>query len=321
MSQPGGPLGDRIERYLAHKRALGFGYLREERYLQLLDALTPAGSSGVVDEPLVRDFLSGVGPGSRPHRLTVVRQFARFLSLEEPKTFVPPARFLAVQRNRPPTRVLSREEACRFLEACDRLPSTVRFPHRGLVHGMALRLLLLTGLRRSEALGLKAEHVDLVAGIITVHRGKFGKSRFVPVTPELTDRLHAYREALLAHVGIRRPADLFFPSADGYRPCSWTSLYKSFRIALSIAGIAHGGRGHGPRLHDLRHTFAVLRLLIWYEQGADLNAKLPMLATYLGHLGLATSAVYLHMTQDLVGEVTRRLTNHFGDLITAEVAP
>lgn len=321
MSQPCGLLGTQIERYLAHKRALGFGYLREERYLKLLDALTPGRRSGVVDEPLVREFLCGAGPGSRPHRLTVVRQLARFLCVEEPRTFVPPRRFLAIQRRRAPTRVLSREECCRFLDACDRLPSTAAFPHRGLVHGMALRLLLLTGLRRGEALGLKDEHVDLVAGIIAIHRGKFGKSRFVPVAPDLTERLRVYREAVMARVGIRKPADIFFPSADGHRPCSRTSLYKSFRTVLSIAGIAHGGRGHGPRLHDLRHTFAVLRLLTWYEQGADLNAKLPVLATYLGHLGLTTSAVYLHMTQDLVGEVTRRLTSQFGDLITAEVAP
>jgi integrase/recombinase XerD len=321
MSQPCGLLGDRIGRYLAHKRALGFGYLREERYLKLLDALALERHSGVVDEALVREFLSDAGPGSRSHRLTVVRQFARFLRIEEPKTFIPPTRFLAIQRRRPPTRVLSREEACRFLDACDRLPSTAAFPHRGLVHGMALRVLLLTGLRRSEALGLKNEHVDLAAGIITVHRGKFAKSRFVPVARDLTERLRTYREAVIARVGIRKPADIFFPSADGDRPCSRTGLYKSFRTALSIAGITHGGRGHGPRLHDLRHTFAVLRLLIWYEQGADLNAKLPVLATYLGHVGLATSAVYLHVTQDLVGEVTRRLTSQFGDVITAEVAP
>jgi len=73
--------------------------------------------------------------------------------------------------------------------------------------------------------------------------------------------------------------------------------------------------------HDLRHTFAVLRLLAWYEQGADLSAKLPLLATYLGHVGLATSQVYLHMTLDLVGEVVRRFEARFGSIITAEVAP
>jgi integrase/recombinase XerD len=319
MSQAADSLGDRIERYLAHKRALGFAYLREERHLKALAALMPSSADEVVDERLVREFISAASPSSRPHRLTVVRQLARFLSLEEPRTFVPSRRFLAIRRGRPPARVLSREEACRFLDACEHLPSTGRFPHRGLVHGTLLRLLLLTGLRRSEALGLRDRDVDLVAAVITVQRGKFGKSRFVPIASELAASLRTYREALVARVGIQEPSAPFFPSADGLRRCSRTNLYKSFRMVLAIAGIAHGGRGQGPRLHDLRHTFAVLRLLTWYEQGADLNAKLPILATYLGHLGLATTAVYLHMTLDLVGEVTRRLASHFGDLITSEV--
>ena len=99
------------------------------------------------------------------------------------------------------------------------------------------------------------------------------------------------------------------------------SLYDSFRRTLVSSSIAHGGRGEGPRLHDLRHGFAVLRLLVWYEQGEDLSAKLPLLATYLGHIGLVSSQVYLHMTNDLVGEVTRRYEARFGDLVTAEVSP
>lgn len=101
--------------------------------------------------------------------------------------------------------------------------------------------------------------------------------------------------------------------------CSARSLYSSFRCALDLASIPHRGRGAGPRCHDLRHSFAVLRLLIWYEQGADVNVKLPLLATYLGHIGLETSQVYLHMTRDLVAEIARRQGDRFGNLITAEV--
>ena len=89
---------------------------------------------------------------------------------------------------------------------------------------------------------------------------------------------------------------------------------------LDLARIPHLGRGRGPRLHDLRHSFAVCRLLSWYEGGADLRVKLPWLATYLGHVGLASSQDYLHMTEDLIGEVIKRQLATFGDLIT-EVAP
>ena len=98
------------------------------------------------------------------------------------------------------------------------------------------------------------------------------------------------------------------------------TLYSVFREVLDLAQIRHLGRGRGPRLHDLRHSMAVFRLLSWYEAGADLRAKLPLLATYLGHVGLASTQDYLHMTEDLIGEVMKRQRAAFGDLIT-EVAP
>jgi integrase len=176
-------------------------------------------------------------------------------------------------------------------------------------------LLLLTGLRRGEALGLNNQDVDLDQSTLHV-RGKFGKTRLVPIAPDLTQRLREYRESVTAELKHHGPSDAFFPCADGQRATPCRSLYKSFRCALRTAGIEHRGRGEGPRLHDLRHGFAVLRLLSWYEADADLSAKLPLLATYLGHIGMVTSQVYLHMTRDLVGEVIRREVTHFGDLIT-----
>ena len=312
------PLGSDIGRFLAHKRALGFAYDREEWSLHDLDRIAATRGDAMVSEALVREYLAEVSAPGRPNRLTVVRQLARFLALEKPGTFVPPVRFLGTSRQQSAIRVLSRDEAVRFLDACDELPSTFRFPHRGLVHGTALRVLLLTGLRRSELVALKIRDVDIATGIITVHRGKFGKSRFVPIATDLTERLVAYEDSIGTRIAARLPADPFFPSADGRSHCSFSSLYKSFRQVLKTAGIDHGGRGRGPRLHDLRHTFAVLRLLAWYEKGADLNAKLPLLATYLGHVGMATTQVYLHMTLDLVGVVARRQLDRFGDLITAE---
>ncbi len=304
-----------LQRFLAHKRSLGFAYRREEGYLREFDRFARPIHEAVLSEEVVRGYLSGVSASSRPHHLTMIRQLARFLLLEEPRTFIPPERFLGARRRRPVIRVLSPAEAGRFLDACDRLPDSSRIPRR-LVHGTALRVLLLTGLRRGEALGLRERDVDLAASLLTVHRGKFGKTRFVPIAADLSDRLRSYRDNVAAHVAPRRPGDAFFPRADGRQAASLASLYKSFRMALAIAGIEHRGRGEGPRLHDLRHTFAVLRLLSWYEADADLGAKLPLLATYLGHAGLANCQVYLHMTGDLVAEVTRLQLAHFGGLIT-----
>lgn len=315
------PFASAIERFLQHKRALGHRYRREEAHLRAFDRLASARSEALIGEGLVRAYLSEGSGNSRPHRLTLVRQLTRFIALDTPQTFVPPARFLGIRRLRPPIRVFSRQECVRFLSACEKLPSTASWPERGLVHGTALRTLLLTGLRRKEALRLRNMDVDLQGGVLTVLGSKFGKSRFVPLAPDLTQRLTQYRSELATRNGGRRPTDAFFPGPDGCRSTSGSCLYTSFRRVLVIAGITHHGRGEGPRCHDLRHAFAGLRLLSWYEQGEDLTIKLPLLATYLGHVGLSSSQVYLHMTQDLVGEITRRYQERFGDVVTTEGTP
>lgn len=312
------PFESQIKRFLAHQRALEFAYRREEAFLEEFRRFTSGWHEPVLSETLVRQYLSRWSEPGRPHRLTIVRALARFLVIEESRTFVPPPRFLRIRSRRPVIRVLSREEACRFLTACDALPEARVFPF-GLVHGIALRMLLLTGLRRGELLALRDQEVDLSQEIVTVRCGKFGKSRFVPLASDLAQRLQVYRETVSVRIAPRQPNSAFFPRPEGHQPTALNSLYKSFRKVLELAGIRHLGRGRGPRLHDLRHTFAVLRLLSWYETGSDLSVRLPLLATYLGHIGLTSSQVYLHLTEDFVGELTRRQLDRFGDLIS-EVA-
>lgn len=314
MSAFTSPLGLQIEHFLSHKHALGFIYSREKSFLHELDRFALRNQNDFVSEKLVRSYLSAFSQPGRPHRLTLIRQLSRFLIFEDPRTFLPPTRFLAIHRRRPTIRVLSREEANRFLDACDQLPQASSFVRR-VVHCTALRLLLFTGLRCGEALSLRNEDVDLSQSILTV-RGKFSKTRFVPLAADLKQHLLNYRKSVTAELKSCQPSDAFFPCADGRRATSRKNLYKSFRCVLNIAGIEHRGRGGGPRLHDVRHSFAVFRLLTWYEADADLGAKLPLLATYLGHIGMASSQVYLHMTRDMVGEVIRREINRFGNLIT-----
>jgi len=310
--------GCEIERFLAHKRAVGFAYHREELFLKEFGRLASSRHEVILSKALVREYLSRWGEACRPHRLTLIRVLAKFLAIDEPRTFVPPPRFLGIRRRRPMARVFSREEARRFLAACDAL-SEVRTHPLGLAHSTALRTLLLTGLRRGELLALRDEDVDLSEAVLTVRRGKFGKSRFVPLAPDLVQRLRAYREAVSQATTPRLPTSAFFPCPQGHQPIARTTLYRSFRQTLALADIRHLGRGQGPRLHDLRHSFAVLRLLRWYETGADLRVKLPLLATYLGHVDLTSSQVYLHLTEDFASELTRRQLSRFGDVITEVV--
>ena len=139
------PFASHIARLRAHQGALGVAYIREGRFLAEFERLTVGWPDDVLSETLVRKYLAGRTEGGRPHRLTVMRALARFLVLEEPRTFVPPARFLGIRRRRPPAiRVLSREEASRFLLACDALPETSAVP-RGLIRGTALRIVAAHG--------------------------------------------------------------------------------------------------------------------------------------------------------------------------------
>ena len=117
----------------------------------------------------------------------------------------------------------------------------------------------------------------------------------------------AAMEARLPH---RTPDEPFFPGRDGHTRCKADNLYWSFRRAIEIAGIPHRGRSAGPRLHDLRHTFAVLRLLRWFEEGADLSAKLPYLATYLGHVNPTCTYWYLTAVPELLAITGRRFERY-----------
>jgi integrase/recombinase XerD len=164
-------------------------------------------------------------------------------------------------------------------------------------------------------LRLTIADVDLVGGVLRVRDTKFGKSRLVPFASDVAARLDRCRTTIERHLGSRTQDAPFFSTAAG-RPYSHTALSTAFHQVLARADIPRHSAGRSLRLHDLRHGFAVLRLLVWYQQEADLGARLPALATYLGHVGLASSQRYLQLTADMVGEIARRHERRFGYLIS-----
>ena len=314
------PLAAELSQFLQLKRVSGCRYLDEERLLHDLDAFLvqflPA-DSPVITLDAVRAFVAQRGVESectREHRLSLIRQVCRFLAIEEPRTAVPGPRFLGIRRRPFVARVLTAEEAQRFLQACVLLPADSRSPLRRAVLGSALALLLLTGLRAGEVIRLTETDVDLTQGVLRIRDTKFGKSRFVPIAEDVAQRLQQCRAEVHVRLGSRAPDSVFFPNRNGHR-YSRTALRDAFLRALQIAGIPRKSGGKPLRMHDLRHSFAVLRLLIWYRQEADLGAKLPLLATYLGHVGLSSSQRYLQLTQDMTGEITRRFEARFRYLV------
>ena len=315
------PLADALSRFLAFKRAGGCRYHDEARALRLLDhsltaILNP--DDPVITLDVVRHYVARRGKESettRAHRLSLIRQVCRFLALEQPRTAVPAPRFLGIHRRSFVARVMSQEEGRRFLAACERLLTRSWSPIRDTVLGTALVLLYFTGLRTGEVLRLTIADVDLVGALLRVRDTKFGKSRLVPLAPDVAARLDRCRVTIERHLGSRPLDAPFFATASG-RPYSHTALSAAFHQALAHADIPRHSAGRALRLHDLRHGFAVLRLLVWYQQEVDLGPRLPALATYLGHVGLASSQRYLQLTADMVGEIGRRHERRFGYLIS-----
>ena len=314
-------LADALARFLACKRTAGCRYADEARALGLLDqflasALSP--EDPVITLDVVRRYVARRDQESettRAHRLSLIRQVCRFLALEQPRTVVPEPRFLGIHRRSFVARVMSLKEGRRFLTACEHLKTTAWSPIRDTVLGTALVLLYFTGLRAGEVLRLTLADVDLGEAVLRVRETKFGKSRLVPLAHDVSARLARCRATVDRHLGIRLPDAPFFPTAAG-RPYSQTALRAAFHQVLARADIARRSAGRALRLHDLRHGFAVLRLLVWYQQDADLEARLPALATYLGHVGVASSQRYLQLTADMVSEITRRHERRFGYLIS-----
>lgn len=246
----------------------------------------------------------------------VVRQFSRFLCRLGYSAYVPDSTLAPREQSSFAPRILTPEEVRKLLQAVDALEPTARSPLRHVMMPEVFRLLYGCGFRLGEVLKLRVRDVDFNQGIITVRQGKFRKDRLVPLALPLVSRLQKYAASF-----ENRPLDqIFFPAPNG-GPFSLRTVYGLFRQLLLKCGIAHAGRGKGPRIHDLRHTFAVHTLLRWYRDGEDLDTKLPLLATYLGHQHLLGTQRYLHLTAELFPEITTRVEAVFGEVIPRRIEP
>ena len=310
-----------MEKFLQEKHACGYAYHEATRILRHLDEFLVQGGLAAYELPgcLARKWLAKKAHESaRTHRqrITVTRQFSRFLLRLGYSAYVPDSTLAARNPSTFMPRMLTDEELRKFFQAVDSLEPTARSPLRHLIMPEVFRLLYGCGFRAREVLKLRVRDVDLDQGIITVRQGKFRKDRLVPPALSLVNRLRKYA----AHFENHPPDAIFFPGPGG-RPYSLRTIYGLFRQLLLQCGIPHAGRGKGPRIHDARHLFAVRVLRRWYRDGEDLDAKLPLLATYLGHQNLSGTQYYLHFTAELFPEITARADAAFGDVIPRRSQP
>lgn len=303
-----------MDRFLQEKRACGYVYHEPFRILHRLDDFLVQQGLETLELPrgLARNWLA-----KKPHesastqqqRITLVRQFSKFLLRAGYPAYVPDST-LAARKSIFVPRMLTDEELRKFFRAVDTLEPTARSPLRHLIMPEVFRLLYGCGFRVREVLNLRIRDVDLNQGIITVRQGKFRKDRLVPPALSLANRLRNYAD----HFENRQPDAIFFAGPNG-RPFALRTVYTLFREMLLQCGIPHAGRGKGPRIHDYRHLFALHTLRRWYRNGEDLDAKLPLLATYLGHQHLSGTQRYLHLTTEIFPEITARVEAAFGEVI------
>jgi len=314
------PLASHMELFIQTKQACGYRFGEGIRILRCFDRYLSAEGLLRCELPrsLTRQWLA-----KQPHesartqqcRIRLVRQFASYLCRLGHCAYVPDRSLSVKASSGFCPRILTHVEVQQLLQAVDQLSPTARAPLRHLVMPEVFRLLYGCGFRVNEVLHLRVADVDLDRGILTVREAKFGKDRLVPPALPLVLRLQRYAVGF----GARPPDAFFFPSSRG-TPCGLATVYRLYRELLLRCRIPHGGRGKGPRVHDLRHTMAVHSLLRWYREGADLDAKLPMLATYLGHQSLVGTQRYLHLTAELFPHITVRANAAFGDVIPRRIA-
>jgi len=212
-------------------------------------------------------------------RMKAVRVFARYQQAIDARTEVPPSGLLPYRPPRARPYLYTDEEISRLLEATARLRSTKGIRPRA--YYCLLGLLAVSGLRISEALALRDPDVDLQAGVLTIRCSKFKKSRFVPLHPSTVNALRHYaqeRDSLIP----TRCSDSFFVSDFG-RSLEVSAVRRTFYELSRWAGLRKGEINRGPRLHDFRHRFAIQTMIQWYRAGQEVERRLPVLSTYLGH--------------------------------------
>ncbi len=191
--------------------------------------------------------------------------------------------------------IFTDEELQRFFEACDNMEYNSNYQSLYHVCPALFRLLYGSGLRVNEALSLKCEDVNLTEGFIIIHETKNGEERQLPLSESLKNVLIHYYDYCRSNANNQ---DYFFVKNNGEK-CSSNTIYKKFRKMLYYAKISHGGKGHGPRVHDFRHSFSVHSLANMAEHGLDLYYCLPLLSKYLGHKSLAATDNYVRLTADM----------------------
>lgn len=299
-------LSNQLQGYVDEKKAIGYKFTKGTSMLKQFDIFVQSWELENISLPkeLVLEWTKRTPNETitnQCHRISLMRGLAEYMNRIGYSAYVYPRGMVTVERYSYVPYIYSEEELKSILKACDEFPMEPSSPNRHLVLQLLIRMLYGCGLRISEALSLTIDDVDLKNGTLAIHDTKFGKERIIPMADSLTDRCRGY--VMKVHVGHMSNHPFYSSPQGGHY--SHSTIYKLFREIIWRAGISHIGRG--PRLHDMRHTFAVHCLKKWVLEGRDLTNCLPYLSVYLGHEDMRGSQRYLRLTSDLYPDITAKM--------------
>jgi site-specific recombinase XerD len=318
-------LADPINRYLALKRSMGCRFNTEDRALRIFDRfLTDRGVRRIeeVSNELLEAFLASRPREGRGYNdlLGVLRRLLDWMVDQQELAASPLRVSPRPQAARRLPFLYDKATIRRILEYAAELPDGTRAPQRGAAYATIFAILAALGLRVGEVSRLQCGDVDLQREVLLVRNSKFGKSRLVPFGPRLAARLRAYAALREQRLGVAIPDTPFF-TWNGRTPIVTNSIRNAFRDHLvpRLHLKAPAGTRH-PCVHGLRHSFAVRTLLHWYREGIDPNARLNHLSTFLGHVGLHSTSVYLTITGEILQSASQRF-EAFASPTSREVRP
>lgn len=310
-----GPFKNYLQGHVELKKAVGYKYDIDARHLKRFDRYTMEKYPDATEltKEIVLDWCSKKTYETQANlcsRASVIRQFGKYLDSIGIKTYIIPKGYFPKREQYVPY-IYTIDELKGFFTETEKCKYCYECPHRHLIMPVFFRMIYMCGLRVSEARLLKVADVDLENGVLTINQSKKDNSRLVPMSASLTERCRLYSTRVHPYPNEQ---DYFFPAFDG-KAMTVGNVYKNFRKFLWQAGISHGGRGRGPRIHDFRHTYAVHCLKKWAEQEKDLTVYLSVLKTYLGHDSFEETAYYLRLTADVFPDITLKLETRYPEMI------
>lgn len=296
-----------LRQYIAARQALGTQLREPAKTLSKFVQFLGRKNAKFITVALALEWSQrskNVQPATWARKLSMVRQFARWLSVIEPRHQVPPPRLLNVRHRRNKPHIYSDQEITELMAAAAALKSPRRM--KGLTLGTLIGLLAATGLRPGEAAALENQDVDFEGGVLIIRESKFDKSRLVPIHVSVVTALEEYAEERNRIFPI--PCSSAFFVSDRGTPLDLSVVRRWFREVSRSCGLRKAPEGErhdrGPRLQDLRHSFATKRLLEWYRAGCNVPLQMPKLTTYLGHSSVACTYWYIEAVPELLQMAT-----------------